>query len=374
MSYNSTAIYLQNEAAKLIEEAIRLEKSGNYAKAIEKYKDAIDCLSKLIELDPTYHLNKLYIQRIAQCQAKINELEQIMKGGTAEYAVSDNIYNLILNEVPNVKWEDVIGLEDTKRALIESIIYPSKRPELFPLGWPRNILLYGPPGCGKTLICAAVANEIKAVFFNVDAASLFSKWLGESEKNVARLFNTARKYESENKVVIIFIDEADSVFGISNYEVGGEIRLRNQFLKEMDGLMEKNVNRKIYLIAATNKPWLLDHAFIRRFQLRLYVPPPDFRTRIELFKYYSKPLNPIELDYEKLASMTEGYSASDIKDICIYVQNSLAREVFEQKGLNNKPRQPTNEDFFNAINKRKPSITQEMIKKYEIWYEQFRSY
>src|SRR5579875_1660461 len=373
MSYNTTATYLQNEAARLIEDAIKLEKSGNYAKAIEKYKDAIDCLSKLIELDPTYQLNKLYIQRIAQCQAKINELKQMMEGTTAEYAVSDTVYNLVLNEAPDVKWEDVIGLEETKRALIESIIYPSKRPELFPLGWPRNILLYGPPGCGKTLLCAAVASEIKSVFFNVDAASLFSKWLGESEKNVAKLFNAARKYESENKVVIIFIDEADSIFGVTNYEVGGEIRLRNQFLKEMDGLVEKNVNRKIYLIAATNKPWLMDLAFIRRFQLRLYVPPPDFKTRVELFKYYSKALNPLQLDFEKLASATEGYSASDIKDICVMVQNSLAREVFEQMGMASKPRQPTTEDFLLAISKRKPSITQEMIKRYETWYQEFRS-
>jgi len=373
MSFNSTAAYLQNEAAKLINEAISYEKNGNYQKAIEKYKDAIHCLSKLIELDPSYRLNNLYLERIAQCQAKIRELSQLLEGN-AEYSVSDSLYNLVLTEAPNVKWEDVIGLEETKRALVEAIIYPSKRPDLFPLGWPRNILLYGPPGCGKTLLCAAIANEIKSVFFNVDAASLFSKWLGESEKNVARLFNMARKYETENKVVIIFIDEADSVFGISNYEVGGEIRLRNQFLKEMDGLMEKNVRRKIYLIAATNKPWLLDNAFIRRFQLRLYVPPPDFKTRIELFKFYAKPLNPLNLDYEKLASLTEGYSANDIKDICINVQNMLVREVFEQKGIHSRLRQPTTEDFLNAINRRKPSITAEMIKKYELWYEQFKSY
>lgn len=373
MSSGSIASILQNEAARLIKEAIENEKNGRLQKALEKYKEAAECLYKLVEYDPTYRLNNLYLERIAQCQAKIKELQKILEEGN-EYAVSEPTYNLVLNEPPNVKWEDVIGLEETKKALMEAIIYPSKRPDLFPLGWPRNILLYGPPGCGKTLLCAAVANEIKSVFFNVDAASLFSKWLGESEKNVAKLFNLARRYESENKIVIIFIDEVDSVFGTLNYEIGGEVRLRNQFLKEMDGLMEKNVKRRIYLIGATNKPWLLDQAFIRRFQLRLYVPPPDFKARIALFKLYSFPLNPIGLDYEELARRTEGYSASDIKDICIQVQNALAREIFEQRGLASNPRQPNMADFINAIEKRKPSITQDLIRKYEIWYEQFKSY
>ncbi len=370
MSNNTAALYLQNEAAKLINEGIQYERNKNYAKAIEKYKEATSYLFKLIDLDPSYRLNSLYLERIAQCQAKIKELQKMLDEGGEEYSVFDPVYGSLLREPPNVKWEDIIGLEEIKEAIVESIIYPSKHPELFPLGWPRNILLYGPSGCGKTLLSAAIANEINALFFNVDGASLFSKWLGESEKNVARLFNVARKYESEGKVVIIFIDEADAVFGTLNYEVGGEIRLRNQFLKEMDGLQEKNIKRKIYLIAATNKPWLLDPAFIRRFQLRLYVPPPDHRARAELFKLYAAPLNPSPLDYEELARLTEGYSSSDIKDICIGVQNKIAREVIEQRS---QPRRPTMEDFLRVIQQRRPSITSEMVKAYERWKEQFKS-
>ena len=98
-----------------------------------------------------------------------------------------------MKEKPNVKWDEVVGLDDAKRALRESIIFPVQRPDLFPLGWPRGMLMYGPPGCGKTLLAAATASEIDSYFITVDAASIMSKWLGEGEKNVAKLFNSARK-------------------------------------------------------------------------------------------------------------------------------------------------------------------------------------
>jgi len=207
MSQNVVALYLQNEAARAINEAVRLEAQGNYAKALERYKDAVQHLSKLIELDPQYKLNEVYIDRLSKCQAKIKEIQNLLENKGYPSTNEDAVNSLILTKPPSVKWEDVIDLHDAKSAIIESVIYPSKRPDLFPLGWPRNILLFGPPGCGKTLLCAAVANEIEGVMFNVDASSLFSKWLGESEKNVANLFNKARKMESEGRSVIIFIDE-----------------------------------------------------------------------------------------------------------------------------------------------------------------------
>ena len=100
---------------------------------------------------------------------------------------------LVIREKPNVKWDDVIGLDDAKRAIRESIVFPFERPDLFPLGWPRGILLYGPPGCGKTMLAAATAAEIDGYFISIDAASIMSKWLGEAEKNVSKLFTEARK-------------------------------------------------------------------------------------------------------------------------------------------------------------------------------------
>src|SRR5208283_3390900 len=115
-----------------------------------------------------------------------------------------------VTEKLNVKWEEVVGLVHAKKAVKEAIIYPVQRPDLFPLGWPRGILLFGPPGCGKTLLAAAVATEIDATFVSIDAASIMSKWLGEAEQNVARLFRQVRKSSLEGKPAIVFVDELDS--------------------------------------------------------------------------------------------------------------------------------------------------------------------
>ncbi len=179
---------------------------------------------------------------------------------------------LVMTEKPKVNWDEVVGLDTAKKAVKEAIVYPVQRPDLFPLGWPRGILLFGPPGCGKTLLAAAVATEIDANFYSIDAASIMSKWLGEAEQNVAKLFGSARKSAIEGKPAIVFVDELDSLMGAHTNEVGGEIRVRNQFLKEMDGIVDKGKNLHVYVIGATNKPWDLDWAFIRRFQKRILVP------------------------------------------------------------------------------------------------------
>ncbi len=122
--------------------------------------------------------------------------------------------NLILKEKPLVSWNEVVGLEDAKRAIRESIVYPTKRSDLFPLGWPRGILLFGPPGCGKTLLAAAAAAEIHGYFIVMDAPSMMSKWLGEAEKNISKLFTFARKLHEKEKIpILLFIDEIDSLLG-----------------------------------------------------------------------------------------------------------------------------------------------------------------
>src|SRR5574339_822870 len=134
-----------------------------------------------------------------------------MDGKKPKDQLGDEFDNLVMREKPNVSCHEVIGLDDAKRAIRESIVYPTKRPDLFPLGWPRGILLYGPPGCGKTLLAAAAAAEIEGYFINVDAASMMSKWLGEAEKNVSKLFSMARKlHDKEGVRVLIFVDEIDS--------------------------------------------------------------------------------------------------------------------------------------------------------------------
>ncbi len=365
---------LESLARSYAIEAVRADKEGRYEDAIRNYRRAVEVLQKMVRLYPHHPLARIYAEMAANYERRARQLEEMMltvspvpqghQGSGAE--------DWILTVKPSVTFSDIADLEQAKRAIREAIVYPVKRPDLFPLGWPRGILLFGPPGCGKTMLAAAVANEIDGVFFNVDAASIMSKWLGEAEKKVKTLFSKAREVARKGKPAIIFIDEIDALLGVYESEVGGEVRVRNQFLKEMDGLQDKSMKLHVYVIGATNKPWRLDEPFIRRFQKRIYIPPPDYRARLELFKHYTRNLKLADdVDLEELARITEGYSSSDIKDIIMEAHLRTVRELFEERGGVGEPRPITMQDFIEAIRARKPSITREMVQAYEEWYKRF---
>ena len=368
----SAQLMLEEMARKYAINAVKADKEGNAEEAINNYKKAIEVLSQLIALYPDSPSIKVYHQMINEYKKRIEVLKEALPADGGESKNQVEIDDLIVKEKPKVSFNDVIGLDDVKEALKEAIVYPTKRPDLFPLGWPRGILLYGPPGNGKTMIAAAVANEIDSYFIQVDAASIMSKWLGEAEKNVAKLFNKARDIsKKEEKPVIIFIDEIDALLGVYNSENGGEVRVRNQFLKEMDGLQDKSENFKVYVIGATNKPWRLDEPFLRRFQKRIYVRMPDYKQRLALLQYYTSKIKMENVDLNKLAELTEGYTASDIKDVVQGAHIRVIKEMFENNL--NEPRPVTMEDFLEVLKIRKPSVTQEMIKAYDAWHEKFKA-
>jgi SpoVK/Ycf46/Vps4 family AAA+-type ATPase len=380
---------LEKAATNFALEAVRLDKQGSRGMAITMYQKAIESLLKLVQLYPEYSLNKVYIQRAIAYQERIKALQgaaapigpQTEAGnveGAKEVEGGKSSYEeLILTEKPSVKWEEVVGLENAKKAVKEAIVYPVQRPDLFPLGWPRGILLFGPPGCGKTLLAAAVATEIDATFISIDAASIMSKWLGEAEQNVAKLFGSARKSATEGKPAIVFIDELDSLMGRHSNEVGGEVRVRNQFLKETDGIIDKGKNLHVYVIGATNKPWDLDWAFIRRFQKRVLVPLPDHHTRLMMFKLYTTHLKlATDVDLHELARLSEGFSGSDIRDVCQSAQLKLIGEFFESGQATNKlakPRSIKMDDFRQILEERKPSVSLDMLALYNRWFEAFKA-
>ena len=218
-------------------------------------------------------------------------------------------------EIPNIHFSDIIGLQDVKDAITVKMINPIKYPDKYKL-YNKNtgggVLLYGPPGTGKTMIAKAIACEVGAYFYAIKSSDIVSKWVGESEKNIATLFETANSKER----AIIFIDEMDSLFMRRGEDKNNDKRV-NEFLQQMDGFAGKNPN--LLILGATNRPWDIDSAATRsgRFSEKIYVHLPDVEGRKYMFKKYLDNL-PLasDVNLDDLAKLTEYFSGADISEVC----------------------------------------------------------
>ena len=283
----------------------------------------------------------------------------------------------IILENPNVSFKDIIGLETAKNIIEEALLWPMKYPQFFTgllEPW-KGILLFGPPGTGKTLLAKAVASEMRTTFFNISAATIVSKWRGESEKLIKVLFDLARHYQPST----IFLDEIDSIMsarGEQGNDHEGSRRMKTELLIQLDGLAK---NEGVFLLAASNIPWDLDPALLRRLEKRIMVSLPDKKGREALIKSFIPQNMNKGIDYVKNAELLEGYSGSDIKLLCkeaLMTRTRKAINIIEKdsKGkifnINEFP--VTKQDFEESMQKVKPAFTYK-TEKYQKWMEDFGS-
>lgn len=264
----------------------------------------------------------------------------------------------LMVEVPTVKWDDIGGLKDVKKELKEAIEWPLKIPEVFErmgIKPPKALLLYGPPGCGKTLLAKAVATESEANFIAVKGPELLSKWVGESERGVREIFKKAR----QTAPTIVLFDEIDALAPTRGSHSGSHVTetVVNQLLTELDGI---EALENVVILGATNRPDMLDTSLIRpgRFDSMVLVPAPDEEARLDIFKIHSKKMPLKDVDLNVLARKTEGYSGADIEGICREAGlNALRQDI--------KAKEVTSKHFEKALEGKRPSITEQDAKRYD---------
>lgn len=344
-----------DKAIELAKRATEEDNKKNYAEAVKLYENSVQYFLHALKYETQSEASKATIRD--KCRSYLDRAEKLKayvtgkkkkpvkdgesaksnnkkEGGDDSDSESDSdpekkkmkekLSGAIVMEKPDVKWNDVAGLEAAKEALKEAVILPVKFPQMFTGNrkpW-RGILLFGPPGTGKSYLAKAVATEANnSTFFSVSSSDLVSKWLGESEKLVKNLFQLAR----EHKPSIIFIDEVDSLCSSrSDNESESARRIKTEFLVQMQGV--GNDNDGILVLGATNIPWVLDAAIRRRFEKRIYIPLPEAPARADMFKLHMGDTKAEISDdqYRKLGMQTDGYSGADIQ---LVVRDALMQPV-----------------------------------------------
>lgn len=393
-------MYAKKEAT----EAVQLDHQGRYQEAMNKYFRAAEILIQFTKFNKNPIIQaqcekslQEYIDRAKQLKRQLGgarkkisasktssdkQMDDELKEEGEEYSEEEaelinSISNTIITESPDVRWMDIAGLENCKQALREAIVLPMLKPELFTGArkpW-SGILLFGPPGCGKTLLAKAAATECNSTFFNVSSADLLSKWLGESEKLISSLFKVARIKAPS----LIFIDEIDSVATKrgDRGESSGERRVKTQLLSEIQGIKTSG-KKQLLVLGATNRPWDIDNAMLSRFEKKVYVPLPDVPARAAIFKIHTAGVNSglTDEEYIELAARSEGYSGRDIANVCREVIMVPIRELdmgglLENSDQEIQVRDIVLDDFINSLKKVKPMTTERDLEEYAKWAEEF---
>ncbi len=332
--------------------AKKMEDSGDLSRASYLYREAARAYLQASKAAPDRRRKEEWLD-FAQMMFSVSEALHPKR--VREYAGSDEEEEQkvpIPITKPNITFDSVAGLEEVKEEVRQAIIYPLKHPEIFEVYKVKaggGILMYGPPGCGKTFMAKATAGEASASFYHIKLGEILSKWFGESEERISAVFEAAR----EAQPAIIFFDEIDA-FGAKRSENDPVIgRVVDALLTEMDG-MSKTEGEKVLIIGATNKPWSVDPALRRagRFSRIILIPPPDKKSRLELFKLYTRDRLIEEIDFSGLADRTEGYSASDIADIC----ELAARRPLVEAINTGRTRKINLSDFEAVLKEKKSSI------------------
>ncbi|MBA0639765.1 hypothetical protein Goklo_022777 [Gossypium klotzschianum] len=313
----------KEQAIEYVKQAVQEDNAGNYSKAFPLYMNALEYFKTHLKYEKNPKIREAITQKFTEYLRRAEEIRTVLdeggpgpatNGGAAvatrpkskpkdgsgggeggdgedpdQAKLRAGLDSAIIREKPNIKWNDVAGLESAKQALQEAVILPVKFPQFFTgkrRPW-RAFLLYGPPGTGKSYLAKAVATEADSTFFSVSSSDLVSKWMGESEKLVSNLFQMAR----DSAPSIIFIDEIDSLCGQrgEGNESEASRRIKTELLVQMQGV--GNNDQKVLVLAATNTPYALDQAIRRRFDKRIYIPLPDLKARQHMFKVLDLSLN-----------------------------------------------------------------------------------
>jgi transitional endoplasmic reticulum ATPase len=355
MQWDSARMYLL-EAARTMTQLAK-DAQGDELRAGRQ-----DIASRLLELARDCEQAKKDNRRTPMPSAAKGRMESTKESDDGGDQSADK---WIVKEKPKLRFDDVAGLDQVKEDIRLKMIYPFEHPELaekFGIRPGGGVLLYGPPGTGKTMLAKATAGEIDATFFRISAADVLSKWVGEAEQNLKKLFEAAA---AETRA-IIFIDEIESLIPARRDEGSSVMqRVVPQILQGMEGFDERDVS-PILFMGATNVPWQLDPAVLRpgRFDEKVYIPLPDLAARRKMLDIYlsKRPLAD-DIDLDALAKKLEGFSGADIKYLC----DRAAVIPFLRSVASGQEGDITNETIADAVAEVRPSVTAEMLRRFEDW-------